>query len=225
MAIRYQHLFLGLGLAGLSSLGLANQDESQPSGADQDEDVTITQVIEPDIKRRTIKTAEIDQENFEVGAFYGIISIEDFDSSDVAGLRAAYHITEDFFVEASYGQAQGDRTSFEELSGSSPLFSEEDRDYTYYDLSLGWNIFPGEVFIANRYAFNSAFYLIGGAGSTEFLGDNWFTVNVGAGYRLLINDTFALHLDVRDHIFDRDSFGTKEQTHNVQFNAGLTIFF
>lgn len=183
------------------------------------------QVIQPDLERREIKKVRIDRENFEIGGYGGVISIEDFDSSALVGIRGAYHITEDFFFEATYAVAEGDETSFEQLSGGSPLFSDEDRDYSYYNLLLGWNIFPGEVFILDDYAFNSAFYLIGGVGSTEFVGDSWFTATFGAGYRLLLTDWAALHLDVRDHIFDRDSFGIDETTHNLEFHAGFTLFF
>ena len=182
------------------------------------------QVIEPDLDRRSLKPAKIDSENIEVGAYYGVLSIEDFSSNEVYGARFAYHLTEDLFFEASYGQSEGDLTSFEKLSGGSPLLSDDDRDYTYYNLSVGWNIFPGEVFIAD-YAFNSAFYIIGGVGSTEFAGDNWFTVSIGAGYRFLVTDYLAWHLDVRDHVFDRDTFGPEETTHNIEFTTGITVFF
>ena len=182
-------------------------------------------IIEPELDRREIKTDDIDTENFEIGLYGGFISIEDFANSEVVGLRAAYHVTEDFFLEAAYGMAEGDLTSFEKLSGSSPLLNDDDREYTYYNLSLGWNIFPGEVFIWDKYAFNSQFYLIGGVGSTEFAGDSWFTVNIGAGYRLLLTDYFAWHLDVRDHIFDRDTFGEDQTTHNFEFHTGFTLFF
>lgn len=215
MEIRFKHLFL----ATLFALGVGN---FQIAAADEP---TVVQVIEPDIERREIKTAKIDKENFEVGGFFGIMSIQDFKSSAVYGARAAYHMTEDFFVEGSYGQATGDRTSFEELCGCPGLFSDADRELTYYDLVLGWNILPGEIFIGDRWAFNSAFYLVGGAGSTEFAGDKWFTLTFGAGYRLLFTDAIAWHLDVRDHIFDRDTFGEEEQTHNIQFNTGFTFFF
>ena len=183
------------------------------------------QVIEPDIDRRTLQPDAIDSENIELSAYYGLISIEDFDSAEVIGVRAAWHITEDFFFEASYGQATGDKTSYEEISGGLPLVSDDDRDYRYYNLALGWNIFPGEVFIADKYAFNSSFYLIGGAGSTDFLGDNWFTVTLGAGYRLLLNDSFAWHIDVRDHIFDRDAFTIEETTNNIELTTGFSVFF
>ncbi len=132
MENRLKHLFLG----GVLALGLA------PITAALAEEESVAQVIEPELERREIKTAKIDKENFEIGGFAGIIAIEDFDSSSALGARFAYHLTEDFFVEATYGQASGDLTSFEQLSGGSPLFSDADRDYTWYDLSVGWNLFP-----------------------------------------------------------------------------------
>ncbi|WP_101758239.1 outer membrane beta-barrel domain-containing protein [Oceanicoccus sp. KOV_DT_Chl] len=182
------------------------------------------QVIEPEIDRRTIERAAIDTENIELSLFYGIISIEDFDSAEVIGLRAAWHVTDAIFFEASYGQAQGDLTSYEQISGGLPLFSDEDRDYLYYNLAVGWNIFPGEVFLFDH-AFNSAFYLIGGAGSTDFVGDKWFTVTFGAGYRLLLTDSIAWHIDVRDHFFDREIFTIEETTNNIEFTTGISVFF
>lgn len=189
------------------------------------EDQPSIQVIEPDLDRRTIQTDAIDTENFELGIFVGIISIEDFASNEVYGVRAAYHITEDFFFEGTYGMSEGDLTSYEKLSGGSPLLNDDDREYSYYDLSIGWNILPGEIFILDDYAFNSSLYLIAGVGSTEFAGDNWFTVNFGAGFRLLLTDSFAWHIDIRDHVFDRDTFGEDQTTHNMEMTTGITVFF
>jgi outer membrane beta-barrel protein len=192
---------------------------------DNTEDSDHVQVIEPELNRRSIKTDNIDTENLEIGAYYGVISIEDFASNEVYGVRAAYHISEDFFFEATYGLSEGDLTSFEKLSGGSPLLSDSDREYSYYDLSIGWNILPGEVFIWDNYAFNSQVYIIVGIGSTEFAGDSWFTANFGAGIRLLLTDAIAWHVDVRDHIFDRDTFGEDQTTHNIEFTTGFTVFF
>jgi outer membrane beta-barrel protein len=183
------------------------------------------QVIHPDIERREVAPVEIDKQDFELGGFAGIISIQDFNSEIVYGLRGAWHVTEDFFFEASYGVSEGDLTSYEKLSGGAPLFADSERDYSYYNLNLGWNILPGEVFILDKYAFKSDFYLIGGAGNTDFLGDNWFTVTVGAGYRLLFNDSVAWRFDVRDHIYDREAFGAEETTNNIEWSTGLTFFF
>jgi len=196
-----------------------------PLHADEEVGDSPLQVVNPEVERRDIRPAAIDREDFEVGTYVGLLSIQDFDADAVYGLRGAWHVTEDFFFEASYGMSQGDQTSFEELSGGAPLFEDTDRDYTFYNLSVGWNALPGENFVFGGRAMKSDLYLVLGAGSTDFLDDNWFTVNVGAGYRLLLNDWLAWRLDVRDHIFDRDTFGEDETTHNLELSTGLTVFF
>jgi outer membrane beta-barrel protein len=183
------------------------------------------QVIEPELDRKKANVPNIDSQDIEIGAYYGFISIQDFKHSPVYGATAAWHITEDLFFEATYGSAKGDKTSFEELSGGAPLISEDDRKYTYYDISLGWNILPGEVFIGKHYAFNSGLYVIAGAGNTTFAGDNAFTVNAGLGYRLLLTDWLAWRFDARDYVFKRTLFGTEETTHNLELRTGVTVFF
>ena len=161
-----------------------------------DEQPEQVQVINPEIDRREITTNAIDTEDFEIGAYVGILSIQDFDSEVVYGVRAAWHVTEDFFLEANYGVSEGDLTSFEKLSGGVPLFGDSDRDYSFYDLNLGWNALPGEVFLFGKRALKSDLYFVAGVGSTEFLGDSWFTVTVGAGYRLILNDWITWRIDI-----------------------------
>ena len=182
-------------------------------------------VISPELERRTISEADIDSEDFEVAAFVGVMSIEDFGSNVVYGARGAYHITEDFFAEAAIGRTEAGETSFETLSGGAQILTDSQRELTYYNLSLGYNILPGEAFIGNGHAFNSALYLIAGVGNTEFADDSHFTINVGAGYRFLVNDWVALHVDFRDHIFDSDLLGKDKTTHNLEGTASISFFF
>jgi len=181
------------------------------------------QVVDPQVERREIKEPKIDREDFEVSAFAGLMNIEDFGSDLVYGLRFAYHITEGFFIEASAGQSEAGLTSFEALSGGALLF--EDRTLTYYNLNLGYNILPGEVFLGEGRAYNTQIYLIAGLGSTEFAEDDRFTVNFGAGFRFLITDSVALHADFRDHLFDIDILGREKTTHNLEGTIGVSVFF
>ena len=183
------------------------------------------QVIDPEVERREIKEPAIDREDFEIGAFAGIMSIEDFGSDLVYGVRLAYHLTEGFFVEGTVGQSEGGLTSFEVLSGGARLISDSERTLTYYNLNLGYNILPGEVFIGEGRAYNTNLYLIAGLGSTRFAGDDRFTVNFGAGYRFLLTDSIALHIDFRDHLFDIDLLGEEKTAHNLEGHLGLTVFF
>ena len=183
------------------------------------------QVVEPAVKRRDVERAQIDTENFEAGVFVGTISIEDFGSSFVYGGRLAYHFTEDVFAEASIGTSEAGKTSYEDLSGAAELLTDSEREYTYYDLAIGWNALPGEVFFGGGRAMPSSVYFTLGAGSTRFAGDDHFTVALGAGLRLLVTDWVALHLDVRDHMFDSDLLGDKKLTQNLQVGLGVTAFF
>lgn len=184
-----------------------------------------TPIIDPGITRRTLNTPHIDGADFEIGAFVGVISVEDFGSSAIYGLRGTYHITEDFFTEADYGRTKVGDTSFETLSGSARVLTDDERTYSYYNVSLGYNLLPGEAFIGSNHAYNSALYVIAGVGSTTFANDSRFTINFGTGYRLLITDSLALHADVRDHVFTSDLLGSSKTTHNLEFTGGVTVFF
>lgn len=182
-------------------------------------------VIEPEVERREVKVARIDAENVEVGAFYGALSIEDFGTNPVQGLTAAYHVTEDIFFQAAFGRSKAGRTSYETLGGNVQLLAPSERRFTYYGLSLGYNLFPGEVYIGRNLAMNSALYLLGGIGSTKFAGDQRFTMNFGAGYRLLPSDWLAIHIEVQDRVFRSDLLGRDKLTNNISAHLGVTVFF
>jgi outer membrane beta-barrel protein len=219
-------LFLGLSGCGLFGGG----KNPPPLGAESAEAATPPQsveepVITPEVERRKIKTPKIKNEDFEIGGYVGILSIEDFGSGTVYGARLAYHISEDLFIEGTYGQSKGSTTSYERLAGGAQLLTDEQRKYTYYALNAGWNALPGEIFIGKGRAYNSAFYLTVGMGGTKFGGDNRFTANAGMGYRILINRWVAAHFDFRDYLFDIDLTGEKKVAHNLEGSLGLSVYF
>lgn len=193
-------------------------------GEAPDEDVYEV-VYDPQVPTREVREAKIDTENFEVGAFTGIMGIEDFGANSVVGVRAAYHVTQGLFAEASYGQTEAGRTSFEELGGDAELIPDGDRTLTYYNLSIGYNLFPGEVFLGRKRAFNSSLYITAGAGSTDFAGDSRFTFTVGLGYRFFVTDWLAMHVSGRNHLFDIDLLGEPKTTNNLEAHGGFTVFF
>jgi len=226
MESRFRVLFLIAAIVGLSGCAATKNlfgfgpEEAPPPSAEPP-----GQVIDPEVERREVKEPAIDREDFEIGAYVGIMSIEDFGSNVSYGLRLAYHITEGFFVEGTVGQSEGGLTSFEVLSGGARLITDSERTMTYYNLNLGYNILPGEVFLGEGHAYNTNLYLIAGLGSTRFAGDDRFTVNVGAGYRFLLTDAVALHIDFRDHLFDIDLLGEEKTAHNLEGHLGFTVFF
>jgi outer membrane beta-barrel protein len=193
--------------------------------APQDVDAPPPSVIEPQVERRQVKVPKISAKDIELGAYYGELSIQDFGAQPVAGGRLDYHISEDLFVEATYGRAKGGRTSYELLSGNVQLLSDAERRFTYYNLSLGYNLLPGEVFIGRNLAMTSALYMIGGIGNVQFAGDQNFAVNFGAGFRVLPTDWLALHIDVQDMVFKSNDIGIYQLKNNLQATIGATVFF
>lgn len=187
--------------------------------------IQTEQLIQPEVERRTVELANIDTEDFEVSAYAGILSIEDFGVNPVYGTRLAYHINEDLFIEGTIGFSIAGQTSYERLSGGSPLLTTSQRNLRYYNVSLGYNLLPGESFLTKTKSFNSALYVIAGIGSTTFAGSDRLTMNLGGGFRFLATDWMAIHLDVRDHLFNIDILAEDKTANNLEFTFGLSVFF
>lgn len=192
--------------------------------AQQSDQELLEDIVSPDIERRNVKESKIDAENIELGFFAGVKSTEDFGSNDVYGLRLGIHVTEDLFVEANLGASTLLETSYEILSGDTQLLADDERDLTYYNLSLGYNLFPGEIYIGRR-AFNSNFYLMGGAGNTMFADNEFFTYHFGGGFRVFLTDWVALRMDFRNHVLTHSIFGDDKEIQNLELLVGATLFF
>ncbi len=190
-----------------------------------DDPLSIENSINSPNPPREVKRADIDTENFEFGLDSGLMSIEDFETNSTVSAYLNYHVTEDFFLQARGGTSTAGESSFERLSGAAQLLDEDQRDLAFYDLSIGWNLFPGESFLLDRWAVRSSFFVVGGVGATDFAGNEAFTVNAGMGYRMIANDFMTFSVQIRDRVFETELTGTPKNTHNLEFTAGLSFFF
>jgi len=181
------------------------------------------QVIQPEVDRRQLRIPRIDTEDFEIGAYAGLLSVEHFGAKPVYGARLVYHVSEDFFVEGMYGKSSISDWSLCQLGLC--LFPNREEDLSYYGLSVGYNVMPGEIFIGRGNAMTSAVYMLAGVGNMSFIDENQFTINVGMGIRVLPVDWLALHLTMRDHLFKSDFLGTKEIYNNFELTLGLSVYF
>ena len=184
-------------------------------------------VIEPEVERRDVKAPKIDTEDFELGAFVGFMSIEDFGSNAVlrrparlshhrgtvrrSHLRPVRRRQDQLRDPVGRPGAAADAT----ISASSPTTTSRSATTCCRARSSS----------AGNHAFNSALYVLLGAGNTSFAGDDYFTFTYGAGWRVLPRTAIAAHFDVRDHMFDIDITGEDKTTHNIEFNLGATWFF
>ena len=182
-------------------------------------------VFQPAVERADFSLANIDAQDFEISLYSGILSVEDFGTNNVIGGRLGYHVTERFFLEGTYGKSEPGKTSYEQLSGASVLLTDEDRKLNYYNVLVAFDLFPGEAFLTSRWAFNSAVYVVGGVGSTDFGGDDRFTTTYGAGFRFVATDWFVMRFDVRDHLYRIDLIGPEKTAHNIELVASFGVYF
>jgi len=181
------------------------------------------QVIVPEVDRRDIRIPRIRARDYEASAFLGILSVEDFGAKPLYGARLAYHVSEDFFVEGLYGKSI---VSDEALCNVGLcLFPNREEDLSIYALSVGYNLFPGELFFGKNTAYNTTIYLLAGVGSTSFVDESHFTLNFGFGFRVVPRDWLAVHLTIRDYLFESDFLGTSKVTNNVELSLGVSYIF
>ncbi|HQR21359.1 MAG TPA: outer membrane beta-barrel domain-containing protein [Burkholderiaceae bacterium] len=209
--------------AGLASGASSAFAQTAPAGAATNPPAN-EQVIEPTVPRRDVRVPKIPSNDIIVGAYLGTYSSEDFGASFVYGLRLGYHITEDFFVEGVYGTTKVSDDNYRQILPGG-VFPNKTETLDYYNLSVGYNILPGEVFFGRSYAKASALYLIAGLGSTKFLGQSSQTFNFGLGYRVFYKDWGAIQVDFRDHMYSLDLLGQSKSTQNLELTLGATFFF
>ncbi len=185
---------------------------------------TNDQVVVPEVDRRNVRLPKFPSNDFEFGVFGGTYATQNFGASAVVGARLGYAITEDFFVEGVYAQTKVSDALFRQILPGG-IFPDEKEKLSYYNLSVGYNILPGEIFIGSRYARPAALYVIGGVGSTKFDEQRRPTLNFGFGYRVFLADWAALQLDMRDHVYSLDLLGKRQSTQNLELTGGLTIFY
>lgn len=183
-------------------------------------------VIDADVARREVRRPKVAASNAEIGAWFGVLGSEDFGSRAAYGVRAVYHLSSQYFVQADLAQSTLGRASIEStLPGQSLPGLDAERRVRYYSLSYGWNFLPGEVFLGPDRSLNSALYLIGGVGAVDPGEKRRFALNFGAGFRILPTERLSVHFDVQDRVYYSDLLGPDKLTHNVEARIGVAAYF
>jgi outer membrane beta-barrel protein len=178
----------------------------------------------PEVDRRDVRKPRYPSNDFEVGLVHR--RVRDRELRHELGLRRARRLppTEDFFVQAVYAQTKVTDEAFRQILPGG-VFESKTQKLNYYNLSVGYNILPGEVFLFSNRARPSQLFIIGGVGSTKFVDQNKPTFNFGFGFRVFLTDYASLQLDLRDHIFSLDLLGKNQTTQNLELTTGLSFYF
>ena len=208
-----------MALSVLTATAVFGQTTQQPAAGTSGEPVIV-----PQVERKPIRQPKFASNDFEIGVFAGTYATQNFGASAVSGIRLGYHITEDFFVQGAFGRSKVSDEAFRQVLPGG-VFVNRKETLSYYNISAGYNLLPGEVFFGRGTAKASQGYVLGGVGSTDFNDQRRQTYHFGFGYRLYWNDWLALQADVRDHVFTLDILGKRQSTQNLEVTAGITVLF
>ncbi len=221
-----------LALAGCASLRLpwspapAPANAAPPTVARSEAPAAAPRVIDAEVARREVRRPRLDTSNAELGAWFGVLASEDFGNRAAYGVRAVYHLSSQYFVQADLAQSTLGRASIEStLPGQTLPGLDPERRVRYYSLSYGWNFLPGEVALGPDRRLNSALYLIGGVGAVDPGEKRRFALNFGAGFRILPTERLSIHFDIQDRVFYSDLLGPDKLTHNLEARIGVAAYF
>lgn len=177
-------------------------------------------VIEPDKKVPLATVAAIDDEHFEVGVFFGLLSAEDFNTNPSLGLAARYYWDAGLFFELSHGNSTTKPAHPEESRVFNP-----DRDFRYTSLAAGYRLFEGRSFVGKRNKFNSGLYIVGGAERVDFAEENNTGLLLGLSYKTVLTDWLTFNVDFKNHIVKRNFQDDDKLTQNSELTFGINTIF
>lgn len=206
MDIRFQHVLL-IVRAVVLSLGVL-------SAAVQAED-------------KSDKGLDINNEIFELGAFVGIVNIEDFTSEMVPGISLTFRASEDFFIQYNYLQiSKVGLPLYEDQEAAPVYFTGNSRKFSHYDLLVGYNIFQGEFFRSKAATSLSSLYVVLGAGETAFGEESRFSYTAGLGYQIAFTKRLNFTVDFKNYIYNSSVILDQDKTvTTTQISTGINYIF
>lgn len=195
---------------------------AQPACANNDR--PSVEVIKPQEQSSSIRPAVIQGGQFEVGPYTGFLSVEDFNANPVVGVSATYFINNRFVAQYNYGQSSVAKATFEQVI-EGDFLSESDRDFKYHALMAGYNVMPGRSFLGERRKYNSYIYLMTGAASVSFAGEDNLGLVLGITYKTVLRDWLSVNLGFRDLVVERSFLDNPKTTHNMEASLGISLLF
>ncbi|WP_096084787.1 outer membrane beta-barrel domain-containing protein [Agaribacterium haliotis] len=196
---------------------------AQTIGQAVDDDKEVT-VVEPVKKVPEIKSAAIDDESFELGAYVGFISLEDFDTVSIVGASGNYHLNDRWLLALAYGKSSAPEASFEDVVGGD-FVKDRDSGFQYLSLLGAYEFLEGRSFWGQGRKLSTHLYADFGLENVNFAGESDIGLVFGATYKLVLNDWLTADLRMRDHVVSRSFLGEEKTTQNLELVFGLSALF
>jgi outer membrane beta-barrel protein len=186
-------------------------------------DPTIKADLEAKRRKRSVKERLVQKTNrHELGVRGGQYVSDLFDATSVLGAFYAYHLTEDFAVEASGAITKVTSTGEPELERVFSVLGDPNRRALLFFANLEWAPLHAKL-QSGASIVHFDVYLTGGAGVVDSVLSSGVAGDAGFGFMVFLGRAAALRLEVRDHIYRQQLLSRKLLVNDVAATVGLSV--
>ena len=205
----------------------ADKDKEPPPAA-TDADACIDENVRADLfakrKRRDVRERLFQQTNrHELTLQGGYYASDLFDGTYVVGAAYAYHMTEDFAVEASGAWTQIASAGGPELERTFALLQGKERRSLLFDADLVWSSAHGKLRLGGSIR-HFDLYFAAGAGVVDSVLSSDIAGNGAFGLKFFLGRAISIRFDVRDHVYRQQLLAKKEWVNDVTAMIGIGLF-
>lgn len=193
-----------------------------------DADACIDENVRADLfakrKRRDVRERLFQQTNrHELTIQGGYYASDLFDGTYIVGGAYAYHMTEDFAVEASGALTQIASAGGPELERTFSLLQDKSRRSLLFDADLVWSPAHGKLRLGGSIR-HFDLYFAAGAGVVDSVLSSDIAGNAAIGLKFFLGRAISVRIDVRDHVYRQQLLARKELVNDVTAMIGIGLF-
>jgi outer membrane beta-barrel protein len=199
------------------------------AAAPEDTAVCLDEDVKADLdakrRRRSVKERLVQKTNRHELVLRGGDYVSDmFDATWVIGAAYAFHLTEDFAVEASASWTRLTTTSGAELERTFKLLENRDRRALLFATNLVFSPLHAKL-QAGSSIVHFDVSVTAGAGVVDSVLSSGVAANVGVGFGFFLGKATTIRLDLRDYVHRQQLLQDKEIVNDLAATLGVGVLF
>jgi outer membrane beta-barrel protein len=199
-----------------------------PPATAEDADACIDENVKADLfakrKRRDVRDRIFQQTNRHELTLLGGYYVSDlFDGTYVVGGSYAYHMTEDFAVEAHGALTRIGSSAEPGLERVFVVLGTKNRRELLFHADLVWDPAHGKLRLGGAIQ-HFDLYFAAGAGVIDSVLSSDIAGNAAVGLKFFLGRAMAIRIDIRDYVYRQQLLARKEWVDDVTTTIGLSVF-
>ncbi len=200
---------------------------SAPGDTQSEPGACVDEAVKADLdakrRKRSVKERLVQKTNrHEIGLRGGHYVSDLFDATWVAAASYAYHLTEDFAVEASGAYTRIRSAGAPELERLFSLLGGKDRSALLLATNLVYSPLHAKLQTGAQVAHFDVF-VTAGAGVVDSALSSGVAGNAGIGFLFFVGRALAIRFDVRDYVYRQQLLSKKLLVSELAVTAGVSL--